>query len=604
MVKKGNAIRVIILGAGGHAKVIADILLNPILKNKGFNFIGFMDDNPVLFNKFILDKPVLGSLEDLKNVPHDAVVIGIGDNGDRCHLFDLLSSRGEKFATIIHPSAVIAPDVKIGVGTVVFAGVVINTGADIKDNVILNTGCTVDHDCIVESHSHICPGAHLGGNVRVEKGAWIGIGSTVLHSINIGEWATVGGGATVINDILSNTTVVGIPAKALPKRLSKHLSAPNIYINTQHTRQMDKPSEIVSSESKLQNCVQVGNTKSNPPHREEQQAIANVNILFTSVGRRVELLWAFRNAYKSLGLSGHIVALDIDSLAPGLFVADRSYLAPSLSSRDYIPLLVSICRKEQIRLVFPLIDPDIPLLAEHRDIIEQSGAEVVVLSKESVAITKDKWLTKKFFDRIDVPIPHSWLPEDLDPETALYPLFVKPRCGSAGKGSFKVENADQLRFFVKYIQEPIIQEFLPGPEITNDVICDLKGKVLAVVSRERIEVRSGEVSKGITIYNEKITNTCIKIAKALGGKGQITIQCIMKNGAPYFTEINARFGGGTPLGIASGCDAPRWLLAQAAGLPVDVPPIGSYKLGLHVTRFDDSFFLTEPERGRIARGSL
>ena len=124
------------------------------------------------------------------------------------------------------------------------------------------------------------------------------------------------------------------------------------------------------------------------------------------------------------------------------------------------------------------------------------------------------------------------------------------------------------------------------------------------MSRERIEVRSGEVAKGITMYDEKMTKTCIQIAEALGGKGQITIQCIMKNGSPRFTEINARFGGGTPLGIASGCDAPRWLLAQAAGLPVDVPPIGSYKLGLHVTRFDNSFFLTEHDRDRIARSSL
>jgi len=601
VVKIDDTFRIVILGAGGHAKVIADAILNPVLKSKGFDLVGFLDDNPVLLNERILDRPILGSLDDLKNVPHDAVVVGIGDNEDRCYLFELLASRGEKFATIIHPSAVIAPDVKIGIGTVVFAGVVVNTAADIKDNIILNTGCTIDHDCIVESHSHICPGAHLGGNVHVGEGSWIGIGSTVLHNIDIGGWVTVGGGATVISDVLSNTTVVGVPAKALPKRLSKKLSTHKSYVDIQPAKRIRG---IAPSESIPLKSEQVGETKSSQMHYEKQQANADINILFTSAGRRVELLWAFRNAYKSLGLSGRIIALDVDSLAPALFVADRTYVVPSLSSKDYIPLLVSICRKEQIRLVFPLIDPDIPLLAEHREIIEQTKAEVVVLSKESVAVTTDKWLTKKFFDRIDVPIPHSWLPEDLDPETASYPLFIKPRFGSAGKESFKVENADQLRFFVKYVNQPIIQEFLPGPEITNDVICDLKGKVLAVVSRKRIEVRSGEVSKGVTMYDEKISNICIRIAEALGGKGQITIQCIMKNGTPHFTEINARFGGGTPLEIACGGDAPRWLLAQAAGLPFDVPPIGSYKLGLYVTRFDDSFFLTEHERERIARSSL
>src|SRR5208283_3970937 len=167
---------------------------------------------------------------------------------------------------------------------------------------------------------------------------------------------------------------------------------------------------------------------------------------------------------------------------------------------------------------------------------KQAGAEVVVMSKESVEITRDKMLTQKFFNQIEIPNPHSWLPEELNPETARYPLFIKPRQGSAGKDSFMVENAEQLRFFSKYVHLPIIEEFLPGSEITNDVVCNLKGKVLAVVSRKRIEVRSGEVAKGVTIYDEKITKACIRIAEGLGGKGQITVQCIRKDTIAYFTE--------------------------------------------------------------------
>ena len=116
-------------------------------------------------------------------------------------------------------------------------------------------------------------------------------------------------------------------------------------------------------------------------------------------------------------------------------------------------------------------------------------------------------------------------------------------------------------------------------------------------------MRSGEVAKGVTIYDEDITKACIRIAEGLGGKGQITIQCIMKDNTPYFTEINARFGGGAPLGIAAGCDAPRWLLAEAAGLPVDAPPIGSYKVGLYMTRFDDSFILNNDEVEKTANDS-
>ncbi len=242
MIVKDDAIRVVVLGAGEHAKMIADAILNSGLKSKGFDLVGFLNDNPALLNQCILDRPVLGSIDDLKNVPHDAVVVGIGENESWCRLFELLTSRGEKFTTIIHSSAVIASDVKIGVGTVVLASVVINTGADIKNNVILNTSCTMDHDCVVGSHSHICPGAHLGGNVCVGEGSWIGISSTVFHKISIGGWATV------INDVLANTTVVDVPAKELPLQRSKQRFNRNFYINTQSTSQSAYPSVHASSE--------------------------------------------------------------------------------------------------------------------------------------------------------------------------------------------------------------------------------------------------------------------------------------------------------------------------------------------------------------------
>jgi carbamoyl-phosphate synthase large subunit len=211
----------------------------------------------------------------------------------------------------------------------------------------------------------------------------------------------------------------------------------------------------------------------------------------------------------------------------------------------------------------------------------------------------DKWRTVRFLRSIGVPTPQSWLPEQLDPARAPYPLFIKPRAGSAAQHTYKITNAQELAFFSRYVPDPIIQEFLPGPEITNDVICDLQGEVLAVVSRQRIEVRWGEVAKGVTVYDPAITDACVKIARALPAIGPITVQCMLKDGAPsedsapYFTEINARFGGGVPLGIAAGVASPRWLLARAAGLPVAIPPLGTYQHGLYLTRFDDAFFLTE-----------
>lgn len=335
-----------------------------------------------------------------------------------------------------------------------------------------------------------------------------------------------------------------------------------------------------------------------------QPPLHPVNILLTSAGRRVELLRAFRRAYGALRLPGNIVAVDADPLAPALGVANRSYLLPQLSSPAYIPALLSVCAKEQVRLVFPLIDPDIPLLAAHSADLAAVGAEAVVAPESAVLITRDKWRMYHYFRELGLPTPRTWLPEELDPDAAVYPLFIRPRLGSAGKGAFKVEVADQLRFFTRYVRAPIIQEFLPGPEITTDVACGLDGRLLAVVSRKRIEVRSGEVSKGVTVHDPVIHDACVRLAKAFRPKGQITVQCLLKEGAPFFTEINARFGGGAPLGIEAGCDLPRWLLAEAAGLPVEAPPLGAYRVGLYMTRCDESFFLSETDLGRIERGPV
>jgi carbamoyl-phosphate synthase large subunit len=328
------------------------------------------------------------------------------------------------------------------------------------------------------------------------------------------------------------------------------------------------------------------------------------NTLFLSVGRRVELLRAFRSAYQVLGLRGEVVGVDIDPLAPALRVASKAYLVPRLDAPDFLPTLLAVCRREQVDLIFPLIDPDVPALARHRQALEATGARLAVVSVEAAAIAADKWGTLRLFDGIDVPRPRSWLPGDLDPEQVEYPLFIKPRNGSAGKSAFKVRNARELTFFAGYVPDPIVQEYLAGPEITSDVVCDLNGEILAVVSRKRLEVRGGEVSKGVTVYSPTIAAACVRIAQALPAAGPITVQCLLNGGVPLFTEINARLGGGFPLGIRAGVDSPRLLLARAAGLGVEVPPLGSYQLGLYLTRFDDSFFLTEAEREQMASHHL
>ncbi|MBM3190094.1 MAG: ATP-grasp domain-containing protein [Chloroflexi bacterium] len=328
------------------------------------------------------------------------------------------------------------------------------------------------------------------------------------------------------------------------------------------------------------------------------------NILFTSVGRRLELVRAFRRAYATLGISGRIVAVDIDPLAPALQEVDRFYMVPRLSEPGYVPALAEICRREQIGLVFPLIDPDIPVLARARKVIEATGARLAVVSEEAAGITADKWQTYEFFLRVGVSTPRSWLPDDLRTDDLAYPVFIKPRFGSAGKHACPAGNPRELGFFLSRVPQPIVQEYLPGPEITSDVVCDLNGTILAVVSRRRIEVRSGEVAKGVTIYDPAVAEACARIAQGLPAVGPITVQCMMKNGAPHFTEINARLGGGIPLAIAAGVDVPAWILARATGMQVEIPPVGTYRTGLYMTRYDESFFFDEDRRARIESSRL
>ncbi|HSB89624.1 MAG TPA: ATP-grasp domain-containing protein [Anaerolineales bacterium] len=326
-----------------------------------------------------------------------------------------------------------------------------------------------------------------------------------------------------------------------------------------------------------------------------------VNVLFTSAGRRVELVRAFRQAYRETGIAGRLLAADIDPLAPALHEADAGFLVPSLDDARYIPALSQLCRDEAVTLVFPLIDPDIPALAHGREAIESSGARLAAVPAEAADLTRDKWRTYQWLTENNIPTPRTWLGREMPSSGFGFPLFVKPRYGSAGKQGFRAQTPEQLRFFLEYVPDPVVQPFVEGAEVTSDVFCSLEGQVWAVVSRRRIEVRWGEVAKGETLHDATVQSHCLTIAGGLKAVGPITVQCLMQSGQPLFTEINARFAGGAPLAFAAGVPAPRWYLEQAAGRKVTPPPLGSYRAGLSLTRYDESFFLDEDARARLAR---
>ncbi len=204
----------VILGAGGHGQVVADILFQMRKSGHELEVYGFIDSDPTLVGTKIMGLSVLGSQDLLEQTSHDAVVVAIGDNTIRCRVFEELSAS-EQFFSAVHPSAIVAANVLIGDGAMICAGVVVNPGTNIGENCIINTGVTVDHHNTLGAHSHVAPGVNLGGNVAVGQGACIGLGASVIPGVNIGENATIGAGAVVICDVPAGETWAGVPARKL-----------------------------------------------------------------------------------------------------------------------------------------------------------------------------------------------------------------------------------------------------------------------------------------------------------------------------------------------------------------------------------------------------
>jgi sugar O-acyltransferase (sialic acid O-acetyltransferase NeuD family) len=207
--------RILILGAGGHGQVVADILMR--MRDAGAQVapLGYLDDAAAMQNQTLLGLPVLGRMADLAQIVHTAIVIAIGDNGTRRKLFDRLRQQDERFIVARHPQTVLAPDVRIGPGAVICAGVIINPGAVIGANAILNTGCTVDHHNMIGDHAHIAPGAHLGGDVQIGAGTLVGISATVIPQRHVGAWSIVGAGALVHTNLPDRSVAVGVPARII-----------------------------------------------------------------------------------------------------------------------------------------------------------------------------------------------------------------------------------------------------------------------------------------------------------------------------------------------------------------------------------------------------
>jgi sugar O-acyltransferase (sialic acid O-acetyltransferase NeuD family) len=209
----------IILGAGGMSREIADAVADINHVERRWNLLGFLDDNAAKHGEIVGGLPVLGPIDFARQ--HAArYIVGVARVGDpwrRRRIVERLALPRERFATIIHPSATISRSATIGVGTAILQNTVVTTDVVIGDHVLIHYNATISHDAVIEDFVTMAPGSLIAGSVRLCAGVYLGAGSQVINDVTVNEAAVVGLGAIVIRDVISGETVVGNPARALPR---------------------------------------------------------------------------------------------------------------------------------------------------------------------------------------------------------------------------------------------------------------------------------------------------------------------------------------------------------------------------------------------------
>ena len=324
-----------------------------------------------------------------------------------------------------------------------------------------------------------------------------------------------------------------------------------------------------------------------------------LNILITAASRRVALIRAFGRALRRLGLSGNVITTDLNCLSPGLYFGDRHYIAPLTTDPGYIPLIKSICKSENIGLLIPTIDDELPIFGRHRHEFEEMGVRVAVSGEQTGLVCNDKHASYVFFKERGIPFARTWRPDELDRKKIKYPLFLKPRGGRGSVGAHKIGNRRELDFFLEYVPDPVVQEFLAGTEYTIDILADFNGRIISVVPRERMLVRSGVSDRGRTLRHSGLIRLAIDAAEALELRGAANIQVKLNGDKAVIFEVNPRFSGGIPLTIEAGADFTGWLIEMCLGRGPE-PCIGDFSDGLVMACYEESLFMLSDAIGETA----
>ncbi|MBE6834734.1 MAG: ATP-grasp domain-containing protein [Ruminococcaceae bacterium] len=314
-----------------------------------------------------------------------------------------------------------------------------------------------------------------------------------------------------------------------------------------------------------------------------------MNFLILAAGTRNKVVQYFKRTFAG---EGSVIATDANNLGPAIYDADKYYIVPPITQDGYIDIILDICKKENIKGVLSLIDPELSLLAENKDKFEAIGTKVIGSSFELCEMSLDKFEMYKWLLSHGYNCARSWMNKNeffnaVDRGEAKFPVFVKPARGSASISISKVYDKETVDILFDHAQGLMIQEFLDGQEIGADVYIDMiSGEVVSIFTKKKLKMRAGETDKAVSFKDEKLFDLIERFVTEAGYSGQIDIDIFDIDGQYYISEVNPRFGGGYPHAFESGCNHIQLILNNLKGI-ANKKNIGSYEDGIYMMKYNE-----------------
>ena len=314
-----------------------------------------------------------------------------------------------------------------------------------------------------------------------------------------------------------------------------------------------------------------------------------MNVLILAAGTRNKVVQYFK---RTLDGAGKVVATDASNLAPAIYCADKYYIVPRITAPEYIDVILSICRKEQIDGVLSLIDPELSLLAKNTQRFQAVGTKVIGSSYELCEMALDKMQMFHWLYTHGYNCARSWMDKEEFYDAVMrgevsYPVFVKPFRGSASISISKAYDKKTIEMLFNENDNLMIQEYLDGQEIGADVYIDMiSGEVVSVFTKKKILMRSGETDKAVSFKDPELFDLIERFSLEAGFRGQIDIDIFEIDGEYYISEVNPRFGGGYPHAYECGCDHMKLILNNLNG-KANRRAIGAYQEGVFMMKYNE-----------------